>query len=535
MGNEMIDQSQNLSGTNVIDSRCVVEFRPDDGWGGEYGFDWFRIGDCKELEYTFKAGVSKGKKPPKEKTINGGKDGALHYVNDKIVGKYAVKNSLGEWVDMKDGKPTDPDYPDLCGVFVREKAAKYSVADKFKGINKDYYWVDKLVRDEYKFFNIIGSDRNYIIPWITLFFASVSNNPKSKVLPRRMTVKYSEIEYRINPIYKTEATVKLIINAKNIKSIEFEHGSCLSISVDKLDGIENGKNTQHKLNIKCNAKFEEKHQSVKAFAIHDDGKRTFAGQINVECCVPRVMDVCFVNVKAKHGKVPSKGGLPGFNDFVSQSDNLQKYLAQAHVIPNISYEELEIQWDDNNENYHNNLYTSRIRGEVYLAVGENEQNVVRRKDGELWLKELGDKLEEIFNDTVGKVNAYKIFFLDSPFFASAAVADDSTIGGGLAGRANDIISHSTIIAKVPKDPSTVCHELLHCFGLYHSFSNREYYTYKKCMTSNIMDYHFLEMNGEKKYNCLELITLSLWQWRKIRGLFKNNEIDVKNNLVRVNS
>lgn len=531
------DQSDNVSGTNVIDSRCVVEFRPDDGWGGEYGFDWFRIGDCRELNYTIKFGNNKGKTHPVEKTVNGKDNGATHYIKDKIVGKYAVNDS-----DNVNGTPPDPDHPHLSGTFVQSKAAKYSMEDKLNNINKEYYWADKLVRDEYKYHTIIGSDRNYIVPWITLFYSSISKNPNGNILPQKMTIKFLD-GVRKNPLYKTEATVELIINAKNIKRIEFEtNPHLLSICVDNnagcttIDSVANGKNTQHKLTIRCNSRFDEKHQSVKAFAIHNDGKRTFAGQINVECCTPMVLDVYFVNVKILYNNVPSKGGLPDFNSIVSQEDYLKKYLAQAHIIPHIHNEELELYWKDNVANYKNNQYVSPIRGKVYLVSGKDERSKVREEDGTYRIKELGDKLEKMFNDKTGEVNAYKLFFLDLPIFWDSAEADD-TEKGGLAGKANKIVSKSAIIAKVPENSSTVCHELLHCFGLYHSFSNRGDFTYKKCMTSNIMDYQFLEVGDEIKYNGLERVSLSLWQWRKIRNLFKDNEIDIRNgdNLVRVTS
>jgi len=29
-------------------SKCIVEFRPENSWKGEFGFDWFRTGDYIE-------------------------------------------------------------------------------------------------------------------------------------------------------------------------------------------------------------------------------------------------------------------------------------------------------------------------------------------------------------------------------------------------------------------------------------------------------------------------------------------------------
>lgn len=506
------NQSLNICGTEIIDSRCIVEFRPDDNWEGEYGFDWFRIGDCKE---PIRSGLTDNK------ILNTAKDGSSHYVTHNIIGKYIAKDSFGHWQYQIDGTSPDPDYPSLN---VRSAFATDTET-------KSYYWADKLVTNEYKFFCIKGSNRNYIIPWITLFYSSVSNNTNNgNTLPKEMTIKDIRGIYRRNPIYKTKATVKLIISARNIKRIEFEPTRHISVSPKTIDGISNGKDTQHKLTINYNYKFDEDHQSIKAYAIHNDGvTRTFAGQINIERCSPKTVDICFVNVKTKRGEVCSDGVLAGF-EAIAQVDNLRKYLAQAHIIPNIIYKEQVISLDDQSKSYHNNTHTSRIRGDVFLALGKAEQGTVRNLKGELRYKELGDKLEELFNakeENRNEINMYKIFFLDRPIYSDRDASEDST-KGGLAGCANDIVSKSAIIAKVPKNSSTVCHELLHCFGLYHSFSNEGDYTYKKCMTSNIMDYGFM---GEKD-NCLERISLSRWQWRKIRQN-ATKEVTIRNNLVRV--
>lgn len=47
-GNYTGDESGSLKKEEMIDPRCIVKFRPADDWEGEYGFDWFRMGDCTE-------------------------------------------------------------------------------------------------------------------------------------------------------------------------------------------------------------------------------------------------------------------------------------------------------------------------------------------------------------------------------------------------------------------------------------------------------------------------------------------------------
>lgn len=509
MGKKLTEnESGKIPGTEYIDSRCIVEFRPNDDWQGEYGFDWFRIGDCVEPLKDDLADEGK---------INKTTDGFSHYITHNIIGRYVAKNRNNEWRTSIDGKEADPDNPDIDCKLVTGTTLK------------KYYWADKIIREKYKFKTILGSPRNYIIPWITLFYSSTISN--DKYLPKQMLYKDRGVYYKKNEL-KTNATIKLIINANNIEKIEFESDKELSVSPNNIEGIGNGLNTQYKIQIHFNCKFDSSYQSIRAFAIHKGGKtRTFAGQVNVERCTPMVVNVCFVNVKTMSGNIPSRGKLSS-EHFFNQVDYLKKYLAQAHIIPNISYKEMEIHWKDNSKNYCNNTFDSSIKGMVFLVYGENEQSYTEsgRK------LQLGHKLEKVFNENVkntNNINDYKIFFLDCPLFFNSGEANDNN-NWGLAGKATHIPSKSAIIAKIPQESSTVCHELLHCFGLYHSFSNSGDYTYKKCMTSNIMDYRWIKINDkntEKEfvlYNCFQRISLWKWQWEKIRDAVSKHNKELNN-------
>ena len=48
------DNSKKTVKGEEIDPRCIVKFRPADDWVGEYGFDWFRVGDCTEKDSNSK-------------------------------------------------------------------------------------------------------------------------------------------------------------------------------------------------------------------------------------------------------------------------------------------------------------------------------------------------------------------------------------------------------------------------------------------------------------------------------------------------
>ena len=58
-----------IQSEEMIDPRCIVKFRPVEGWKGEYGFDWFREGDyyCRHFGYTdYSTGTLIGKYVPKD-------------------------------------------------------------------------------------------------------------------------------------------------------------------------------------------------------------------------------------------------------------------------------------------------------------------------------------------------------------------------------------------------------------------------------------------------------------------------------------
>lgn len=140
------DQSANVSGTKSIDSRCIVEFRPDDNWKGEYGFDWFRRGDTVE-------------------NINGSNS------------KSNYKPIVGEYV------PHDPDYGDDGTLQV----------DNPGGKPEKSYYAYRLAREEYPVFKIKGIERIYIAPYISLFFASTKQgeNCRSGLESSRAPSRYS--------------------------------------------------------------------------------------------------------------------------------------------------------------------------------------------------------------------------------------------------------------------------------------------------------------------------------------------------------
>ena len=438
------NQSANVSGTKYIDSRCIVDFRPNDDWKGEYGFDWYRRGDANE-------NIS-------------GKMTATYYSN--IVGKYT---------------PQDPDYGE--GTLNRKIG------------NIDY--LNKLANDEYPMFKITGYDRTYLAPYISLYYMSINQweGNQTRRLPNAMLYK-KDGKYYQQDFCKSEATIKAIINAKNIEKIEFTCDKSLTVSPNVLTGIADGKSVKT-ITIRHNYAFSEGHQSIKAFAYHKDGFTiTFAGQINVVKCEPKTVDICFVNVQIKIKKSISLG-IPDNNFSDTQQKNLKRFFSQAHIIPNITTKSLSVEQEDIADHL-----TTKFITEDDEFFGKRRNVVLKYNSVN---ETIGSKLEQLFNKQYPSLTkSYKIFFIGEHGMRSSKGRPVY-----LGGHANGIPSKGLVIYKDPNE-SVVCHEILHCYGLYHSFSNNSKHTFEKFKTSNIMDYS------------TDTISLWRWQWNVI-----GNALDVK--------
>lgn len=114
---------------------------------------------------------------------------------------------------------------------------------------------------------------------------------------------------------------------------------------------------------------------------------------------------------------------------------------------------------------------------------------------------------------------YKVFFLGED---GGRIKRNSTTGApiidpvtgnpeiqGLGGYANGIGSKECVMYASP-DQFYVAHELMHCMGLYHSFSNNNLHTFEIGQTENIMDYSHL-----RKYTVANgvLTQMSTWAWQ----------------------
>lgn len=474
----------------IIDARCIVEFRPKKDWDGEYGFDWFRIGDYKEKPASGNIGINTrfdedvvGKYwvtiDPENKWQRFANN-VMQKFDIALLPKY--KNKWGRYLE-KYHKYPDPDSPEFNGEFKTD--------ERFQNLLKKHNYSTKA---------IAGIDRDYIIPTISLF-----ENEPTKIT---MLVKQdsTNIEQIVKIGVASEGDFIHFGKVRN-KQLKKRDGRIRSNYIEFEGPFTSNPEQEIDLPIEL-VKTLTRDSTIKAFAWYKDEKHemrySLAGMLNVIKNDPEQINVCFVNCKYALDGNPSKPPLTP-KDIKTQIDNLTKYLSQAQVIPNITVESLTI---SQNLEYTNYIHSNRY-GKVYTIYAINP--FTRKKEEHTII----DKLEEQFNrEHEDKCNDYKIFFVDGDLFR------DNESGDGLGGRAKDIPSKSAIVSKSPSD-ETACHELLHCLGLFHSFSNGNYYTYKQLSTSNLMDYPINSKNGRKNY--LRRNSLWRWQWNSIKKHIKDEK------------
>ena len=285
--------------------------------------------------------------------------------------------------------------------------------------------------------------------------------------------------------------IKLLISGKNIDAdirritLEFECTDGIK-RINNINPNPNNKNNQcyyDTIDITLTEDFANQtcDGSIKVYAIFD-GIKSLAGKIIVEKCIPKIVNILFIPIPIR---ITSEVMLYR-QDLQKQQESIKRFLHQAHIIP--SFATLNYQTDNRitNKEISNivNKY-KHLKEEFGNKIGfEIDNNIVI-------------SLNELFDDKYKEyVNWYKVFIL--------------SVNGkeGCLGRALDIPSKAAVIFPSPYD-STISHELTHCFGLWHSFSNSSQNTIEKYKTSNIMDY---PLNFG-----FDLITYWKWQWEEINN------------------
>ena len=355
---------------------------------------------------------------------------------------------------------------------------------------------DLFAGQNYHILDILGTP-NYYVPYVSLFYKNDHGWGKS------------------------EAELKLLINSEvGVGKIVFDCDSGITCS-------KNGQQISELKIEKTNVCYEDaiKITLTKDFACRsqdayvrvrsfvegeEDGK--LAGKLCVVKCVPKCVDIVMVPIKVRLNK-GFVFNIPDVMNFIIPVNNLQsmmtlkrekdclkKFFSQAHIIPRVITRCFK--WEDK-INYIINKYKYKEKSldptKINLMYEENKINIV-------------NELEVEFNKEYPDLkNMYKLFVLD--------IKDCN----GYVGRCDDIGSKSAIILHGPNagsgDPADASHELTHCFGLCHSFSNDSRFTFKKYETSNIMDYP----------KDVKQISYWKWQWDEMRTKAAGEYMDKSSN------
>lgn len=460
-----------------INPRCIVKFRPADNWKGEYGFDWFREGDYEEYFFDNSKGNTVDLEDRHGNLVVQNLKSKSHYKDDNLIGKYFTRMNDGFDYQFVNGRTQDPDNPDSTS---RRFLNSLTIGNATSVFYEQF-------RDSYSTITITP-DKKYVVPIISLFYKNEEKEEKG--------------------IWgKHEAkNVKLLIDGNNIDTdisnltLEFECTEGVE-PVESIEGRSISKNVithfyETHIDIALTEKISNHNNNglIKVYA-KTLADRFLAGEMIVEKCNPKYVHILFVPIPVK---ITSQVSIVRKN-LKQQQENIRRFFSQAQIVPIF-----------HTLNYQND---NRIKNKDIDKILKKYKHL-RKENGcvveiELNASILGP-LSFLFNEKYKEYNNwYKVFFF------------------GIPGE-NRVLGTSSLLHPSWKSAaifpcffdSVISHELTHCFGLWHSFSNNSPYTFEKYKTSNIMDYPLKPG--------LDLISYWKWQWDIMRGAAGVEDIESEN-------
>ena len=464
-GNKISNRAEEFPTEEIIlNSNCIVHFRPKKNWQGEFGFDWFRIGDT-------------------------GMDGDTNY--EDIIGQYytlsiidantVINQNPNSWTPFFKKDPQIPPF------------INYNRLEKLKDLYGKYYYQknDK---------NIGITKKRYYRPYLAIF-------------PKEEDIKQGEIKLTLHLEYldfsKENLPDKLIfeINEPSIK-IRIEGTSLEQIfitnyiladenhsivSIDKHTILK--KEFSEKINIRliCKKNFQ-KDEDLFVWGIKTDDKgkeidRKLAG-------VLRIISPMKINPKEiVMIKVKTKAGLGRNKDLDEMVRILKQCLISPKITKDIILDLSETDFETKFNVVRRNIPNSNVNGlklEDYL------------------IEQLNNKYPDCFT------NHFKLFFLANTYRERTITdAEGKTIITRVNGYSNINTDYGLMFRSHSK--TTIVHEFMHGLGLHHSFFGEDY-VYEALKTDNIMDYSHLSIDPvQNKPNdrIINRISTWFWQWCKV--------------------
>ena len=370
----------------------------------------------------------------------------------------------------------------------------------------DYMRDKKEKDDKFTYKDILGTNKTVAgankftkYPTDTKYNSLKDNVYKTKTFPWYKDSKGAKIEYiqswmSIYPGEKQTVSLQLntIENPKNL-DLTLEYDKALfKLSTDTIPAQSVGKKRlDDHIVIECLKGFTTD-QSIKVMY-----EKRQLGQLKVvknDKTERKKAEVVFIKVKSEIVSGVKNTGNTNNKSGGTEEDMLKRYLKQAYV--KLELDEVTFDLTAVDATTKKAVYPNFNKN--YTLLDKTGNKILNKYHNTAGSDNLVEYMEKTLNKTMPKYkDHFKVFFFDD-----TGGRKDKTKGiVKLAGYAKAINSQSAIIFK-GKRKATMTHELLHCIGLKHSFSNGTY-DFEKKVTENIMDY------SSKRTH------IWMWQWKTL--------------------
>ena len=453
----------------VLDAKCIVHFRPTKNWAGEFGFDWYRLGDTNiagDVSYD---------------TILG-----QYYTKDPNADVTLRNEDVNKWyVPRKDAKGAD-----IAGLYDEFFKPDPQPA-AFAGNSK----IDSL-KNLYGFYNYSLKNDAAGKPMQKVYFIS-----RIALYPKSANLGNFEANLRLNLEFEGGNKPDKIVFEMDNKLMD---GSHPLVSIDKHTIPKEDIGKHKNIIITCKQDFEED-KEIKVWAvITPAGKpevRKEAGILKmIAPCKRKTLDVVIVRVKTSAG-IGNRKSLDEFKR------NLNQGLITLNIteqIQGLNSRLQPIKIDITNPENNFNL----VDFDRKFKVSNNDISI-RTGLAEFLDQQLEKEHPQLYT------NHFKLYFFNNSCNRKELPGDDGNAEGGgtseVAGFSNLNTSNGVMFSG--HTISTIGHECMHGLGLHHSFFSLAPYTYRALKTDNAMDYSHWPIDPISKAIRPALKTISTWYWQ----------------------
>ncbi|MFK7077959.1 hypothetical protein V3470_05785 [Flavobacterium oreochromis] len=455
----------------TLPAKCIVQFRPKNGWKGEFGFDWFRLGDTGikgDVDYNTIVGqyYSLPITDPATTIFTDDNSWSVNFERDPQPAAFAQHNRLQQ-------------LKRLYGI-------EYFQLTDDKGVlqTKEYYK-----------------------PVIALFAQQRDpNKPKKFIETGKAELQlYLQFDYQNGKAVKPK---KILFEANGI----LLDSNNPDIEIDKPTIEEKDINEKIEIELTCKTEFQAD-KTVEVYAISNDAAgnevKSLAGVLKVIAPSKKITKNVVVV------KVITSAGTGNYNS--KDLDKLELILRQALIKINVTKNtivngrEKPIEIDISNPQQ--NINNSDFNLICNVDTSRTPHNIQRTPA-------VDDFALHSFNRNYGNqfANHFKLFFFaNTNIIYGFDKEGNEIITGGVSGFS--ALNTDFGIMYSTHNENTIAHETLHGLGLPHSFFG-QYYVYQAQKTENIMDYSHsptdLATNTVRPAkNLIERISTWFWQWNII--------------------